>query len=328
MVKSSCVQHPPAMTIVMIRQDYVVLCSDAPDPHCAAALLNNMEFWTNIKLAIQKQLQIENELAANEGLPLIPDDDTWVYKTHEETQEELLDVFGRNKIVTNTAWLVSQGYIKTRNNPRYKWDKTKQYSLDIQTLQDAISNLPSFKTKRSKRIKLNDAKLRIKRAIPQTTSQTTSQNTKEIDSSPQNGDVKTPNALSVVDGKEVTANVPEEPPNPVPSPLPPANGRKPVPHYPYYLALLKCWGFEADKVTSSTRTNYMKVAVDLQKVNFPLERIPDLHQYVCQLAKKGKWSSFTVNAIGKYADEYLAKQPKRTIPEEPDSWGIPSTIEL
>lgn len=179
MTKSSCIQHPPSTTIVMIREDYLALCQHAPDPHCAAALLNNMEYWTNIKLANHRQVEIENAIAANEGAPLIPDDGTWVYKTHEETQCDLLELFGRNKIVNNMAWLVSAGYLDTRANPRYKWDKTKQYSLNIETLQDAILNLPSFKTKRSNHAKLNDGKGKSKRAIPESTTETTTEENKK-----------------------------------------------------------------------------------------------------------------------------------------------------
>lgn len=179
MTKSSCIQHPPSMIIVMIRQDYLALCQDAPDPHCAAALLNNMEYWTNIKLANSRQVEIENAIAANEGAPLLPDDGTWVYKTHEETQCDLLELFGRNKIVNNMAWLVSVGYLETRANPRYKWDKTKQYSLNLQTLQDAILNLPSFKTKRSNSAKLNDGKGKSKRTIPESTTETTTEENKK-----------------------------------------------------------------------------------------------------------------------------------------------------
>lgn len=94
-------------------------------------------------------------------------------------------------------------------------------------------------------------------------------------------------------------------------------------HYGHYLALLACWNYDPQAVTNATRTMYMGVAKQLSDAAFPLEHITGLHAYVARKAKDGRWTSWTVNALAKYADEYRARLPKRPAQQldEPEFTG-------
>lgn len=76
-------------------------------------------------------------------------------------------------------------------------------------------------------------------------------------------------------------------------------------HFDHYLALLQCFGYDPAKVTKVTRNNFMSVAVELNRIEFPTDKIAGLHAFVTDKAKRGNWSGWTVNALAKYANEYL-----------------------
>lgn len=182
MTKTSIIQYPPESPIVIIRAALVAICPDAPDPNCAAGILNQMIYWTDIRLAHADQADYFNAAAEADGLPEAMDDNLWIYKTQDDLQAELLKLFGRNKIIDTLSWLVSVGYLERRNNPRYRWDRTAQYRLVVEAVQSRISALPSFKTKRSKRgnqtikhASLNAGLPGNKPAIPEITSKTTTE---------------------------------------------------------------------------------------------------------------------------------------------------------
>ena len=76
-------------------------------------------------------------------------------------------------------------------------------------------------------------------------------------------------------------------------------------------------------MTNATRVMYMGVAKQLSDAQFPLEQITGLHAYVARKAKDGRWTSWTVNALAKYADEYRTRLPKRPAQQsdEPEFTG-------
>ena len=148
MTKSSCITHPASMPIVVVREDYVTLCDGN---HCAAAVLNIFEYWTNIKLANRKQAATDNAIATREGMDATQDESLWIYKSQEELHKELFKLFGLNAIGKAVAPLIEKGYLQQRTNPRYKWDKTRQYLFNISRL----SRVPSI---------LSSSKMRLQRA--------------------------------------------------------------------------------------------------------------------------------------------------------------------
>ena len=133
-IKTSCVQHPVKSRIVVIREDY--LCITDND-HCQAALLAVMEYWTNWKLD-----EIERKVQKFEGVgkdTSIIEREPWIYKSIEQFMNDLMGLFGRTLV--NRALIAARkaGFIRRRPNPQHGWDRTFQYLLDIEKIQQTIS---------------------------------------------------------------------------------------------------------------------------------------------------------------------------------------------
>lgn len=89
-------------------------------------------------------------------------------------------------------------------------------------------------------------------------------------------------------------------------PLPSKPKRK-TPHEPHFDALAVANGHDPAelKLNKSAASNYWSVASDLHKSKFPVERIPALFDYCKEKARHEKWSALTVNALGKYAPDFI-----------------------
>lgn len=170
----------------MIREDYLAICDM---DHCAAAILNVFEYWTNIKLGQKEQAEIENRIAA-EGNATLIDTELWIYKSVAELQEELMGLFGETKISTALKMLETKGYVNTRNNPKYGWDRTIQYLFNTKTIQSVILRNGVLDFKKSKSQKKGMTIRKSKDAIPKTTSKTT-----QKDSLSPGGDGKRSNPM-------------------------------------------------------------------------------------------------------------------------------------
>ncbi len=124
---------------VRFSEDMVGICEDAPDPKCAGAILCVFEYWTRVKLAHRSQAEIENAIAVKHGEEPSQDTSLWVYKTAEDLMAETLGLFGKMKMRENREWLVERRFLYTRNNPKYGWDRTLQFHLNIQETSHALA---------------------------------------------------------------------------------------------------------------------------------------------------------------------------------------------
>ena len=191
MASESCIVYPAGSYYIVVRNPLISICKIAviyegedkiaPDPQAAAVILNQFIYWTNSKLDDKHQSRYRRAAAASENSESDHDDSLWIYKDYDELKTDLLDLFGRNKIIDNVQWLVLSGYLKRRNNPRYRWDKTLQYAVDIDLVQSQIDALPSFKNKLSKVSNQTIESGKTKRAIPKKTTEKTEEK-KEKDS--------------------------------------------------------------------------------------------------------------------------------------------------
>jgi len=168
MTRSSCITYTPSSAMVIIRAELLAICQQIPipateklfDPCCAAAVLNNFIFWTDIKLAGNEQKQIENELRATADKPLL-EISLWIWKSNRDLCNELLNTWGESKVGVARKYLVAAGYLEQRRNPTYQWDRTYQFRLNITKVQSLIQDLHS--------LKLSHQQLKNAEAIPQTT---------------------------------------------------------------------------------------------------------------------------------------------------------------
>jgi len=136
MSRTNCIQHRPKTPLVILHQDYLDIC-DNNTP--AAILLKILEYWTDVKFASQKQVEVENKIRGKESLSPI-DYDLWIYKTHQEFMEDSLGLLKEYQVRDGLKVLLDKRYISKRNNPKYQWDRTLQYRVNISIVQNALNN--------------------------------------------------------------------------------------------------------------------------------------------------------------------------------------------
>lgn len=101
-----------------------------------------------------------------------------------------------------------------------------------------------------------------------------------------------------------------------PEPPKPKKERKPTPHAELFGALANAFGFDASKMTRTTRSQFGKVAGELHEVEFPPEDIPALYDYARRKAE-GRYevSVFTLAAkaseFTKWYTQWKAAEARR-----------------
>jgi len=133
-MKTSVIEHIAKDPIVVLRQSYLEIC-DGSIP--AAIILSILEYWTNVKINAKIQVDIENTTRAKEGLEPIECNE-WIYKTIAEFQSDSLGLLKSHDVKKGIKLLIQKGYVAKRTNPQYKWDKTLQYSLNVEAVNNAL----------------------------------------------------------------------------------------------------------------------------------------------------------------------------------------------
>ena len=110
----------------VIKEEFVELTGN----YKLAILLNQFLYWTE-RIGIDRY---KNFIAEENKRPLEEINKLqagWIYKKSEELSEELMLNVSVSTIRRHLKKLIKQGYILERNNPDYKWDKTKQYRVNL-----------------------------------------------------------------------------------------------------------------------------------------------------------------------------------------------------
>lgn len=182
-MKTSCISHPSNEPLILIRKWQIEACSGN---QCAAALLSFLEYWHNIKVESSQKARTANEVAEKHGDEPTQDDSLWQFHTAEELEQGIM-VYRKDSIRDAIKLLESKGFIQTgRNpNPRYRFDNTKFFLLDVDTVQRFLADRPTENrisyTKNQRRPAENprrDTKnqrpsLENRTTIPKTSSETT-----------------------------------------------------------------------------------------------------------------------------------------------------------
>jgi len=134
-MKAGLIPHMPNEPLVMIRQCYLKICDNDA---CEAALLNHLEYCLTWKRRTQGQAERLNQAALASGELPTQDTEDWWYATFDELGENLLNCWGRSKVITSLNSLIERGYVERRRNPKYKMDRTWQYRLCIQNVRDGL----------------------------------------------------------------------------------------------------------------------------------------------------------------------------------------------
>ena len=116
----------------VIKEELVELTGDFRP----ALILNQFIYWAERMYDTDKYILEEKERALKHEIEVSIDESKgWVYKTAEDLNEELMIGMSVPTIRKYIKQLVEQGYLVQRKNPKYKWDKTMQYRVDLYKIQ-------------------------------------------------------------------------------------------------------------------------------------------------------------------------------------------------
>lgn len=173
--------------VAVVREELVVITGN----YIKAILLNQLIYWSKrVKdsnlyfLEEKKRMQLERD---SDDSPLSYG---WIYKKAEELSEETMLNLNEKTIRTYLKELDDMGYIAQRRNPKYKWDRTIQYRVNLTKviedlnrigyhIEEYIMLLPSGNFSNS-----NDDN---SGAIPEITSETTSETISNTSSEKEDG---------------------------------------------------------------------------------------------------------------------------------------------
>lgn len=167
----------------VIKEEYIAITGD----YEKAIILNQFIYWSERVKDFDMFIKQENERAISNGYTEIDFLNGWIYKTAEELSQETMLNLSVATIRTHIKALIQKGFLDERNNSKYKWDRTKQYRVNLVAIAQALyeKDYPFEDYKFENAIlKIKNGSLEIKngndensRAIPKITSKTTSQTT-------------------------------------------------------------------------------------------------------------------------------------------------------
>jgi hypothetical protein len=169
-----------------------------------AILLNQLIYWTERTADFDKYIMQENERAKKEGQPTNDVTGGWIYKTSEDLADETMLGLSSASIRKYIIFLENMGYISERENPKHKWDRTKQYRVNminvIQALTKKGYTLEGYKTNfqllfsnlafleiENQSLEIENQSVKNSNAIPYTTPETPSETVCKKESKPKNG---------------------------------------------------------------------------------------------------------------------------------------------
>jgi hypothetical protein len=138
MPRTHSIEFPAAEGVAVLRESFLAICEGK---HCPAMILSQMMYWHDVKRDAAEQAAKQNEIAERGGEAPAQDVECWVYKTGAEMQKELMGLFGEKAIAAGFLYLEQRGFLRVRSNPRYPWDRTKQYLFDAAEVRNAFRKI-------------------------------------------------------------------------------------------------------------------------------------------------------------------------------------------
>lgn len=118
----------------VIREDLLSIVENYKE----AIILGQFIYWSERVDDADKFIKAENEIARKNGETEREPLYGWIYKTAEELADEIMLGLSASQIRKYIAKLVDYGYIQKRNNPKYKWDRTLQYKVNLVNIAKAL----------------------------------------------------------------------------------------------------------------------------------------------------------------------------------------------
>lgn len=126
----------------MIKEEFVELTGDFK----LAIVLNQMIYWSERVADFDKFIKEEKErmeaaLLDSSALDL---QNGWIYKTAEELADECMITKSEATMRRYLEKLCECGWLSKRTNPKYRWDKTLQYRVNLFQIQSDLNKMGYF----------------------------------------------------------------------------------------------------------------------------------------------------------------------------------------
>lgn len=180
---------PKKLKRAVIKEELVKLTGD----YKSAILLQQMIYWSERVKDFDTFLKEERKRASNEESNQTDLTHGWIYKTSEELSDETMLNITPESTRKYLKKLINKGFLHERRNPKYKWDRTMQYRVDIAFIQEELNkngyNLEGYATVKntigSVENTIQDVKNTVHTskkvvAIPETTTETITETTTDI----------------------------------------------------------------------------------------------------------------------------------------------------
>lgn len=142
--RASCISHMPGSKVAVLHEDYLDICRDAPDPHCAALLLKQFEHWHNMRIGAVEQAEIENTIAQEQGKPANRRTDLMIFRNLKQLHSSLMGMCGERAVTVGTQWLLKRGFLQKRTDPANPTNRTGRFLFSVMEVQEAVSHLANL----------------------------------------------------------------------------------------------------------------------------------------------------------------------------------------
>lgn len=117
----------------VIAEELLSICDDFRE----AAVLRQMLYWLPRRHDIDDYLR-EEKKRRGEEMEIAPSNG-WIYKSASQLSEETM-ILSRSTAYRRLQTLEEKGYLHSRDNPESDWDNTKQYRLDVLSIQSDLKS--------------------------------------------------------------------------------------------------------------------------------------------------------------------------------------------
>jgi DnaD/phage-associated family protein len=121
---------------VIIKEELVELTGD----YKLAIVLNQMIYWSERVADFDMFIKEEKDRLSTEKVEsnILEYQHGWIYKTSEDLAGECMITNSEATMRRYLDKLISCGWLSARRNPKYKWDKTMQYRVNVTAIQKAL----------------------------------------------------------------------------------------------------------------------------------------------------------------------------------------------
>jgi hypothetical protein len=122
---------------VPLREDLMMLTKDLNQ----SLVLGQMLYWTERIDDLNDLILEENKRLAEHDQPQVEYNYGWIWKSARQMSEELFFALGEDTVQRAFAGLLSRGLLTKRRNPKFKYDRTVQYRVDLIVLRRMLKDI-------------------------------------------------------------------------------------------------------------------------------------------------------------------------------------------